>query len=141
MTKEFSLDEAVPQPNRPHSVMISSGPGLRSGELEWTFAGGTETIPEHPSSVDSHSYSRGNVMTSLGDERGNFIIVFCLVPFQFCPSLILEPFQPSPWKPDHTHSDVIIMLKVYTNLCHFLCAVILTPANVSLCARQTCHVF
>ena len=60
MTKAFSLDEAVPQPNRPHSVMISAGPGLRSGELEWTFTGDTETIPEHPSSVDSHSYSRGN---------------------------------------------------------------------------------
>jgi hypothetical protein len=54
ITKELSLDEAMPDSARPHSVLLASVPGLELG-----FVGGTETIPEHPSIEPSVTYNRG----------------------------------------------------------------------------------
>ena len=55
MTKELSLDEAVLNSTRPHSVMASSA--LRPGGLEWE--NGVEVIAEEEPSTDSTTYNRG----------------------------------------------------------------------------------
>ena len=57
--KELSLDEAMPDSARPHSVLLASVP-----RLEWGFVGGTEAIPEHPSLESSVTYNRG-ILTHL----------------------------------------------------------------------------
>ena len=55
MTKELSLDEAIPSTCRPHSMAPTSS--LITGVLEWNH--GNETILEDT----SHEYNRGIIMT------------------------------------------------------------------------------